>query len=302
MMQKTEAKPSAPAAEKAAAAEAKVEEVYEEEEEAGLVDMVLDFADNTVATIESLPGPRMGPVPALVGVPLSFLGVTFVIAVVRYVRKWLSPQQKRSRKVNKNRYLIDEIDKFLPKDRLKLTPVNISALRLQTGFTGEEIFRKYLRFLLNERPFDEEAISDVLHLRSVCGLTDDQVAEALNESARRTYEKTGVVMIRPKGFTLEGLKRKATGRTMFSKLLYLSELDELLPPGSSGRSKADIPAIFGATEDDTNMLRIPSLVEFDVDKLEQMLTSMGDDDGDGDSPAGQDGEQAEGDNKKKASG
>jgi hypothetical protein len=51
----------------------------------------------------------------------------------------------------------------------------------------------------------------------------------LQESARRTFDRTGILMRKPAGFTVEGLQKKATGRALFSKLMYLADLEQLLP-------------------------------------------------------------------------
>ena len=45
----------------------------------------------------------------------------------------------------------------------------------QTGFKPVEIFRKYLWYLLRERKFDQEAADDLVYLKSVLNLSDDQV-------------------------------------------------------------------------------------------------------------------------------
>ena len=42
-------------------------------------------------------------------------------------------------------------------------------------------------------------------------------------------QKTGILMRRPKGMTAEGLARKVQGRALFSKLMFLSEMEGLLP-------------------------------------------------------------------------
>jgi hypothetical protein len=48
-------------------------------------------------------------------------------------------------------------------------------LRGETGFKPEEIFRKYLRWALDQRAFDPATVSDLLNLARCCVLTDDQV-------------------------------------------------------------------------------------------------------------------------------
>ena len=48
-------------------------------------------------------------------------------------------------------------------------------MRLKTGFTATEIFRKYLWYLLRERKFDEDAVADLSALRSVLAMRDEEV-------------------------------------------------------------------------------------------------------------------------------
>ena len=49
-----------------------------------------------------------------------------------------------------------------------------------------------------------------------------QVAEAMKERGQRIFSKFGNVMLETKGMTKAGIDRKATARTLFSKLLYLA--------------------------------------------------------------------------------
>jgi hypothetical protein len=48
-------------------------------------------------------------------------------------------------------------------------------LRGSTGFSPVEVFRKYLWFLLRERKFDAAAVEDMVLLKGVLGLSDEQV-------------------------------------------------------------------------------------------------------------------------------
>ena len=52
----------------------------------------------------------------------------------------------------------------------------VRGLRLKTGFTATEIFRKYLWYLLRERKFDEDAVADLSALRSVLAMKDEDVS------------------------------------------------------------------------------------------------------------------------------
>lgn len=51
----------------------------------------------------------------------------------------------------------------------------------------------------------------------------------MEESAKRTFERTGILMRKPGGMTAAGLQKKATGRALFAKLMYLADQDALLP-------------------------------------------------------------------------
>ena len=77
------------------------------------------------------------------------------------------------------------------------------------------------------------------------------------------------------GMSKAGIERKATCRALFSKLLFLAEAEELLDqsPGNTVAAKLDIPGVFGATEDDAARLRIVSLLEVDLGKLEDQFPS-----------------------------
>jgi len=81
----------------------------------------------------------------------------------------------------------------------------------------------------------------------------------LAESARRIVNKYGSLMMEPVGMTAEGLRRKATGRALFAKLLYLQEFDSLIARDSPAVHTCDVAATFGATQADVAQLRITSL-------------------------------------------
>lgn len=49
------------------------------------------------------------------------------------------------------------------------------GLKMKTRFSGTEIFRKYLWYLLRERSFDADAVADMQQLKSSLGLTDEEV-------------------------------------------------------------------------------------------------------------------------------
>jgi len=79
------------------------EEVEEVEEEMPWIqDKALDLVEFTGTVTQAIPGPRVGssPVPWLLAVPLAYVGVSFVLAVVRTVRRFTSPRTKKKRRVS----------------------------------------------------------------------------------------------------------------------------------------------------------------------------------------------------------
>lgn len=66
---------------------------------------------------------------------------------------------------------------------------------IQTGFNMSEILRKYIRYALNEKPFNPDLVASLIHLRRASGLDDSQIPEVLNEISRRIVKEKG--MIRP---------------------------------------------------------------------------------------------------------
>lgn len=72
-----------------------------EEELPWIQDKALDLVEFTGTVTQAIPGPRVGqsPMPWLLAVPLAYVGLTFVIAVVKTVRKFTSPKAKRKKLV-----------------------------------------------------------------------------------------------------------------------------------------------------------------------------------------------------------
>ena len=68
-------------------------------------------------------------------------------------------------------------------------------IRMRTGFTPTEVFRKYLWFVLRERKFDQSAVDDLVALKTSLQLSESDVATALKERAQRVYEKYGSLML-----------------------------------------------------------------------------------------------------------
>lgn len=87
-------------------AKKEVEVVEEEEEEVEeelpwIQEKALDLVEFTGSVTQAIPGPRVGQssLPWILAVPLAYLGVTFAIAVVKTVRKFNSPLEKRRKLV-----------------------------------------------------------------------------------------------------------------------------------------------------------------------------------------------------------
>ncbi|PRQ37480.1 hypothetical protein RchiOBHm_Chr4g0403031 [Rosa chinensis] len=130
---------------------AEEEEAVEEVEEVlpWIQEKALDLVDFTGFVTQAIPRSR-------VGLPLAYAGLTFVIAVVKTVKKFSSPRYKRKK---------------------------------LTGFGMEEILCKYIRYILNEKPFNPNMVSNLIQLRKASLFNDSQVAEILNEISRRIVRR-----------------------------------------------------------------------------------------------------------------
>jgi len=198
------------------------------------------------------------------GVVAVLLG-TLAIALYRTYQQTQTERNLRLRQVNRNKDLVLELAKVIPGHREKLTSTFIRTLRWRLGFTAVELFRKYLWFLLRERKFEQGAVEDLVALKKAAGLSDTDVAEALKERADRIYDKYGTLMLNTEGMTAAGIERKASCQALFRKMLYLTEYEPLLAPGSDAAAKVDLREIFGATEEDLDGLRIVSLHSIDLE-------------------------------------
>ena len=205
------------------------------------------------------------------------LAGTLALSVYKVFLRFNSSRSKRKRQVGKNLVVVEALDKYLPGNRSKLTAGVVRSLAARTGFSPDALFRKQLRYMLNERPFDGETALDVIALRDACGLSEAALLEVLRDTAERTFKSTGILMRRPKGLTAEGLARKVQGRALFSKLLYLVEMDGLVAPAGRDAAAAMLLATFGATSEDADALRIASLTGLDADALERMWAAGGSD-------------------------
>ncbi|KAJ4800412.1 UDP-N-acetylmuramoylalanine--D-glutamate ligase [Rhynchospora pubera] len=243
------------------------EEVEVEEELPWIQEKALDLVEFTGTVTQAIPGPRVGqsPVPWLLAVPLTYVGVTFVIAFVKTVRKFTSPNAKRKRLVNKNVLLLKSIDELFSNGKEAASNSALQGLGKKTGFSMDEILRKYIRYALNEKPFNPDMVVDLIHFRKESMLPDAEVAEILNEISRRIVKEKGPVVMDISGFTEKGFKRKLAVQALFGKILYLAELPEFCSRDSS----LIIKDIFGVTDEDADSLRIHTLS--DIDDVEKMV-------------------------------
>ena len=65
-------------------------------------------------------------------------------------------------------------------------------IHIQTGFTMVDIVRKYIRYALNEKPFNPELVASLIQFRKASMLDDSQVAEILNDISRRIVREKGI--------------------------------------------------------------------------------------------------------------
>lgn len=245
---------------------------YEEVEVSWLEEKAEDLYQSVGVAVDAIPGPRVGStsLPWLLALPLGYLGITLVIAVVKTVLKVSSPKAKRRRQVDRNAFLCTSLDEYFPTRRLKLDNKELKRLQNKTGFTNQEILRKYIRYALNEKPFDPDLVAFLIHIRKVSELEDSDVVETLNDVASRIVKEKGRVLMDTSGMTEKGVKRKAAVQALFSKLLYLSELDEICQ--ATSRTSLQLKEIFGVTDDDAYSIRIETLSEVgDVESLEKMI-------------------------------
>ncbi|CAL5015820.1 unnamed protein product [Urochloa decumbens] len=252
-------------------AEEEVEEV--EEEMPWIQDKALDLVEFTGTVTQAIPGPRVGssPVPWLLAVPLAYVGVSFVLAVVRTVQRFTSPRTKKKRRVGKNIFLLKSLDELFQKGREAVDYPALQDLMQKTGFDMDDVVRKYIRYTLNEKPFNPDVVVDLIHLRKASMLEDTEVAEILNEISRRIVREKGPVVMDLSGFTEQGFKRKLAVQALFGKILYLSELPEFCSRDSS----LVVKEIFGVTDEDAESLRIHTLpATGDIESIQKMVDGL----------------------------
>lgn len=248
------------------------DEEYEEVEVSWLQEKAENLYESVGVAVKAIPGPRVGStsLPWLLAVPIGYLGITFVIAVVKTILKHNSPKAKRRRLVDKNAFLCTSIDDIFAERRSDLDSKELNSLKSKTDFTTQEILRKYIRYALNEKPFNPDLVANLIHLRKISELEDSEIVDILNDVSQRIVKEKGPVLMDTRGLTEKGVKRKAAVQALFSKLLYLSELDEFCQTTSRGSLR--LKEIFGVTDDDANSIRIETLSEVgDVESLEKMV-------------------------------
>ncbi|KAL0913299.1 hypothetical protein M5K25_016747 [Dendrobium thyrsiflorum] len=260
-----------------------IEEEEEVEEELPWIqEKALDLVEFTGTVTQAIPGPRVGqsPLPWMLAVPLAYIGLTFVFAVFKTVKKFTSPRAKRKKLVNKNAFLLKSIDELFEKGREEVNHSALKGLMQKTGFNMDDILRKYIRYVLNERPFNPDTVAGLVYLRKASMLEDHQVAEVLNETSRRIVKEKGPVVMDISGFTEKGFKRKLAVQALFGKVFYLSEI----PDFCSRDNSLVIKEIFGVTDEDADTLRLHTLSESgDIETLEKLVDDADSEEPDDDS-------------------
>ncbi|GFP93986.1 hypothetical protein PHJA_001543000 [Phtheirospermum japonicum] len=251
--------------------EKQVEEEEEVEEDLPWIqEKALDLVEFTGSVTQTIPGPRVGrsSLPWVLAVPLAYIGFTFVFAFVKTVRKFGSPREKRRKLVNKNAMLCKSIDELFEKGMNEVDQSVLQGLMQKTGFDMEEILRKYIRYALNEKPFNPDLVSNLIQLREKTMLDDSQVAGILNEISSRIVKDKGPVVMDMEGYSVKGLNRKLAVQALFGKLYYLSELPEFC----SRESSLTVKEIFGVADEDAEKLRLHTISEAgDLDSLAKMM-------------------------------
>ena len=86
-----------------------------------------------------------------------------------------------------------------------------------------EIFRKYMRFKLNEEAFSINFVADVLALKRACGLNGDNMKNMLLESGAKMKYKLGPLQLDISAMNTPVMRdRKENCARGFAKLMYLA--------------------------------------------------------------------------------
>jgi len=205
---------------------------------------------------------------------LAVLAGSFALSCYKVYMKYNSSRSKRKRQVNKNVVVVERLRDFFPDNRDSLTKGHIRGLQGKTGFKPEEIFRKYMRYKLNEEVFNVDFVADVLALKTACDLDDGTMAAVLLETGERMVRKYGVLMRDVSEMGASGMQRKVDGCAMFTKVMYLADLEQFISRTQGDAVQQRLKEIFGATDEDYAKLRITALgaEKMDISVLEAMIT------------------------------
>ncbi|KAH6815364.1 ribosomal RNA small subunit methyltransferase J, partial [Perilla frutescens var. frutescens] len=170
--------------------------------------------------------------------------------------------------VNKNAMLCTSLDELFEKGMSEVDQSALRGLMQKTGFDMKEILRKYIRYVLNEKPFNPDLVANLIHLRKETQLDDSEVAGILNEISERIVRDKGPVVMDMSGYSEKGFKRKLAVQALFGKIYYLSELPEFCSRDSS----LNVKTTFGVTDEDAEKLRLHTVSEAgDMGSLEKMV-------------------------------
>ena len=204
----------------------------------------------------------------------SVLAGSFALSAYNVYMRYNSNKSKRKRQVNKNVVVVERLRDFFPENRDSLNRGHVRGLQGKTGFKPEEIFRKYARYKLNEEPFTNDFVADVLALKVACELDGETVKQVLIETGERIVKKYGILMRDVSEMGANGAQRKVDGCSMFAKVMYLADLEEFVPREKGAEAQQKLKEIFGATDEDYEKLRITALGSGadDVSVLNAMIT------------------------------
>jgi len=209
----------------------------------------------------------------LAALGLFFLASTFLYSCYKVFRKATSGSERRKRTVNKNVEVVERLKNFFPQERASVNKGVVRGLAMKTGYSTEEIFRKYLRYKLTEEAFTLDFVADVLTLKNACALTSEQVKSVLVETGERMFKKYGTLMTDLTGMSKSGIERKIDGAGKFAKLMYLADLNEFIDTEQGEETMLKLKETFGATEEDYIKLKITALGSEDINLESMMGTS-----------------------------
>ena len=121
----------------------------------------------------------------------------------------------------------------------------------KTGFKPEEIFRKYMRYKLNEEAFNVDFVADVLALKRVRTRRQRDEVGAHGDWRLMDEEVRLLLMRDSSDMGSAGVQRKVDRCSMFAKVMYLADLDEFIPQSEGKAVQQRLKEIFGATDEDS---------------------------------------------------